>query len=201
MLFFAFLLYNTLSDMKSNLTWHILFLWWYNLWFIYAHTHTHFIFLKQGLSGPAGPPGPRGLPGNVVSMHWCICFSICALISLFNVFSFPFHEDYYEVQKAVFHYTCFLWLNWKIWRHLGMAYPWNTLTYSFYQGEEQSCFIPHQIVKNSFCCQLFKRKNSMFIVSLVLFSLPCFHLSSPFVNMTSWYKNSVENSHFYYESM
>lgn len=69
---------------------------------IYICTDTSFL-LKQGLSGPAGPPGPRGLPGNVVSMHQCICFPICALISLFNVFSFPFRGDYYEVQKAVFH--------------------------------------------------------------------------------------------------
>lgn len=41
----------------------------------------------------------------------------------------------------------------------------------------------------------------MFIVSLVLFSLPFFHLSSPFVNKTSWYKNYIVSSHFYYGSM
>lgn len=32
------------------------------------HMHTYFIFLNQGVTGPAGPPGPRGLPGNVVRM-------------------------------------------------------------------------------------------------------------------------------------
>lgn len=50
--------------------------------------YINFTFFKKGAVGPVGPPGPRGLPGNVVCKHQCICFLICALVSLFNVLIF-----------------------------------------------------------------------------------------------------------------
>lgn len=157
--------------------------------------HLHLIFLKQGATGPAGPPGPRGLPGNVVCMRWCICFPICALISLFNTFRFPSHGVFYKVQKAVFHYTS-LWLNWKMWWHLGMVFPLNIFSYSFVtRGRHGAASLLIKLSKTFFAASSSREKIAMFIVWLVLFPLPHFHLSFPFENLTSWYKDCIVSSY------
>lgn len=70
----------------------------------------------------------------------------------------------------------------------------HTLIFICSKREAWSCCIPHQIVKRDFCCKLFKGKISVFIVSLVLFPLPHFHLPFPFENMTCWHKNCMVNS-------
>lgn len=126
MLVFALCLYNILSDMNSNITWNILFLWWYKLWNIYEHT---FHFLKTGCDWTSRAPRSKRL-ARKCGMYAPVYFPICALISLFNMFSFPFRRVYYQIQKSMFHFP-FLWLNWKIWRHMGMVYPWNIFLYSF----------------------------------------------------------------------
>lgn len=64
-------------------------------------------------------------------------------------------------------------------------------------------FTPLQIVKKKkkgiFFCQLLKRKITVFIVSLVLFPSPHFHLAFPFENMTSWYQDCIVSFHICYE--
>lgn len=73
----------------------------------------------------------------------------------FNMFSFPFHNVCYQVQEVVFHYT-FLTVEFKYLEAPGNGVSMkHILTFICSKREAWSFFIPHQIVKSNFYCQLF----------------------------------------------
>lgn len=146
--------------------------------------YINFTFFKKGAVGPVGPPGPRGLPGNVVCKHQCICFLICALVSLFNVLIFLPWGFTIRFKRLCF-ITLLFFFESKDVEAPGNGVSMKHIFIFICNNREEKLHSSSNCKKNIFFCQLLKRKITVFIVSLVLFPSPHFHLSFPFENMTT----------------